>query len=74
MVVLSVQNALLLIGAWLVYHLIKALYNVSPLHPLQHIPGPKFAAASYLPEFYYDVIKYGRYTKEIQKMHEQYGQ
>lgn len=56
------------------YQLLKALYNLSPLHPLSHIPGPKLAAATYLHEFYYDVIKFGCYTKEIGTMHDRYGE
>ena len=71
--ILSVRNALALAALWLAYHVLKALYNISPLHPLHNIPGPKLAAATYLPEFYYDVIKYGCYTKEISKMHEKHG-
>ncbi|GAB1194348.1 hypothetical protein APSETT444_003593 [Aspergillus pseudonomiae] len=31
------------------------------------------AAATYLPEFYYDIIKFGQYTKKIQQFHEIYG-
>lgn len=72
--ILSVRNVLALAGLWLVYELVKALYNVSPLHPLNRIPGPKLAAATYWPEFYYDVVKFGCYTKEIRKMHEKYGE
>ncbi|KAI1208578.1 cytochrome P450 [Annulohypoxylon truncatum] len=60
-------------GVWIIYQLCNILYNISPLHPLSHIPGPWLARATYLPEFYYDLIKYGRYTKQIQKMHEKYG-
>ncbi|KAI1047244.1 hypothetical protein LB505_013304 [Fusarium chuoi] len=44
------------LSAWLAFKVLQALYNVSPLHPLSKIPGPKLAAATYLPEFYYDVI------------------
>lgn len=58
---------------WLGYQLIKVLYNISPFHPLSSIPGPRLAAASYLPEFYYDVILRGSYTTEIRKMHNLYG-
>lgn len=43
------------------------------LHPLSHIPGPKLAAATYILEFYHDVIRIGRYTKRIEQMHEEYG-
>ncbi|KAI1440492.1 cytochrome P450 [Annulohypoxylon stygium] len=58
---------------WVVYKLLEMVYNLSPLHPLSHIPGPWLARGTYLPEFYYDLIKYGKYTKQIQKMHEKYG-
>ncbi|TDZ41567.1 Cyrochrome P450 monooxygenase [Colletotrichum trifolii] len=70
---LSARNVLGLIGLWLMYQVFKAIYNISPLHPLSHIPGPKLSAATYMPEFYYDVILFGRYTREIRRMHEQYG-
>lgn len=70
---LTAHNIGLLSLAWLAYHILKALYNVSPLHPLSHIPGPRLAAATYLPEFYYDVVKFGRYTGEIRDMHKAYG-
>lgn len=70
---LTTYNIGLVILIWLAYHILKALYNVSPFHPLSHIPGPRLAAASYLPEFYYDVIKFGRYTSEIRDMHKTYG-
>ncbi|KAJ0122769.1 trichodiene oxygenase [Diaporthe amygdali] len=62
-----------MVATWLGYRLLVMLYNVSPLHPLSPIPGPKMAAASYLPEFYYDVICLGRYTTKIREMHEKYG-
>lgn len=69
----TTRNALLLAGGWLSFKVLQALYNISPLHPLSHIPGPKFAAATYWPEFYYDVVQFGRYTGQIRKWHEQYG-
>ncbi|KAI1386875.1 cytochrome P450 [Hypoxylon trugodes] len=70
---LTVRNGLLLICGWLVFELARAAYNISPLHPLYRIPGPKLAAATYLPEFWYDCVKFGRYTRVIEKMHQQYG-
>lgn len=60
-------------ACWLLFKLVTALYNISPLHPLSHIPGPRLAAATYFPEFYWDVIKFGRYTSQIKAMHEAYG-
>lgn len=70
---LSFRNALVFAGLYLGYHVLKAIYNVSRLHPLSRIPGPKLAAATYWPEFYHDVVRFGCYTKEIAKMHEEYG-
>lgn len=45
------------------------------LSPLAKFPGPKIAALTSLYEFYYDCVKDGggRYYKEIERMHEQYG-
>lgn len=42
--------------------------------PIAKFPGPKLAAVTLWYEFYYDVIKNGRYMWEIEKMHEKYGQ
>ena len=44
------------------------------LHPSSSIPGPRLAAATYLPEFWHDVVMGGRYTYRIREMHEKYGQ
>jgi hypothetical protein len=71
--ILSTRNVLALVGVWVVYKVLQALYNISPLHPLSGIPGPKLAAASYAVEFWYDVVRFGCYTKEIRKMHVKYG-
>jgi hypothetical protein len=43
------------------------------MRPLSKIPGPKLAAATFLPEFYYDLILCGRYTRKIDEWHNQYG-
>ncbi|KAI1094246.1 cytochrome P450 [Rostrohypoxylon terebratum] len=70
---LTVRNALILVCGWVVYQLLWVLWNVSPFHPLYRIPGPKLAAATYLPEYWYDFVRHGRYTVKIGKMHEIYG-
>jgi hypothetical protein len=70
----TASNALLLAGGWLSYKVLQAVYNISPFHPLNHIPGPKLAAATYAPEFYYDVILNGRYTRQIGEWHKQFGE
>ena len=53
----------------LVYGAFYRLY----LSPLAKFPGPKLAALTLWYEFYYDVIKGGKYTWVIAKMHERYG-
>ncbi|KAJ5578592.1 uncharacterized protein N7459_007556 [Penicillium hispanicum] len=62
-----------LIGLWAVYRVARALYNISPLHPLSKFPGPKLAAATFLYEGWFDLIRGGRYTHEIKRLHETYG-
>ncbi|KAJ4305631.1 hypothetical protein N0V90_001162 [Kalmusia sp. IMI 367209] len=60
-------------GGFAAYHVVRLLYNVY-FHPLSHIiPGPWLSRGSYFPEFYYDVIRSGRYTRKIREMHEKYG-
>ncbi|KAF1835134.1 benzoate 4-monooxygenase cytochrome P450 [Decorospora gaudefroyi] len=54
------------------YWLGKAIYNLY-FHPLAKFPGPRWAAASYLAEFYYDVLCGGQYFKKVIQMHERYG-
>ncbi|KAG7006351.1 hypothetical protein G7Y79_00015g039410 [Physcia stellaris] len=41
--------------------------------PLSKFPGPKLAAATYLYEGYYDVVKRGKYTFKIRDLHAKYG-
>jgi len=43
-------------------------------HPLAGFPGPRLAAATFLYEFYYDVVKSGMYIWEIERMHQKYGE
>lgn len=70
---LTTANILNLAALWVLYRLGLALYNISWFHPLYHFPGPKFAAMSFLCEFYYDVVLSGRYTRRIEQMHQKYG-
>ncbi|KAL6921196.1 hypothetical protein ACHAPO_006104 [Fusarium lateritium] len=69
----SFKSVITLVGVWFFYHVLVALYNISPFHPLSRFPGPKVAAASYLYEAYYDWWRVGRYGKVIRDMHERYG-
>jgi hypothetical protein len=67
------QSALVGVATWLLYVVLRTAWNLSPYHPLAHIPGPRLAAATYLPEFFHDTVKFGRYTRQITRMHEKYG-
>ncbi|KAF2029215.1 cytochrome P450 [Setomelanomma holmii] len=58
--------------AVVVYCLSRAVHNLC-FHSLAGFPGPWWAAASYWVEFYYDVIKGGRYFSVIAQMHDKYG-
>ncbi|KAJ6019622.1 hypothetical protein N7522_001689 [Penicillium canescens] len=51
---------------------LRTVYHLY-FHPLSKFPGPKIAAATFLYEFYYDIIKSGMYIWEIERMHEKYG-
>ncbi|RAH47920.1 cytochrome P450 [Aspergillus brunneoviolaceus CBS 621.78] len=50
----------------------KYLYRLY-FHPLRSVPGPKLAAMTHLHEFYYDVVRGGKFIWEVKRMHEKYG-
>jgi hypothetical protein len=58
--------------AFLLYRVFKAIYNVY-FHPLAKFPGPKFAAATHLFEFYWSIVRDGELIWEIERLHKQYG-
>ncbi|KAF4544715.1 Cytochrome p450 [Lasiodiplodia theobromae] len=58
-----------LLVAYLAYGAVYRLY----LSPIAHFPGPRLAALTFWYEFYYDVVRSGRYTWRIAEMHAQYG-
>lgn len=72
MVLLSAANVDLVGYALIVYVILLYFYRAF-LDPLSRFPGSKLAAATLWYEFYYDVVKKGRYTWEIARMHEKYG-
>lgn len=61
-------------ATWTIYHSAKLIYNLF-FHPLRHILGPWLSEGTsiYLPELYFDLVRSGPYTRQIQKMHEKYG-
>lgn len=65
------------LAVWCIHSLVcyltlRTIYRLY-FHPLRKIPGPRLAAATHLVEFYYDVVKGGKYIWEVEKMHEIYG-
>lgn len=66
---LSLPTALAFATLFLAAGAIYRLY----FSPLAKFPGPKLAALTLWYEFYYDVIRRGKFTWEIQRMHEKYG-
>ncbi len=60
---------LIVFALYLVGLVIYRLY----LSPIAKFPGPKLAAATYLYEGYYDVVKRGKYTFKIRDLHSEYG-
>lgn len=72
-VILSLQGlGLGLVCLLAVYVVVLIIYRLY-FSPLAKFPGPKVAAATLWYEFYYDVVKRGRYTWKIAELHAQYG-
>lgn len=56
----------------IIYIFLLLIYRVY-FSPLSRFPGPRLAAATLWYEFYFDVVKRGRFAWEIKRMHELYG-
>lgn len=64
--------SLAILGSYGICLVIYRLY----FHPLSHFPGPKWAAATYWYESYFDMFSgpyTGRYVWKIEALHQQYG-
>lgn len=59
-------------GLYILKLIFTAIYNVW-FHPLARFPGPRIAVIGPWYEFYYDVVKDGRYLWQIEEMHKKYG-
>ncbi|KAL9000687.1 MAG: hypothetical protein Q9169_000723 [Polycauliona sp. 2 TL-2023] len=62
----------LILGALAAHVAARVFYRLY-FSPLASFPGPKLTASTYWVEFYYDLIKGGRFQRQIARMHEQYG-
>lgn len=54
---------------WAAYTVIYRLF----FHPLARVPGPKFAAATWLYQTYFSFVGGSRYYIQIEKLHQIYG-
>lgn len=68
----SLRTAVAVIGISILYLLILVIRRLF-FAPIAGFPGPRLAAVTSWYEFYYDVVKHGKYLFEIEKMHEKYG-
>ncbi|KAF9889352.1 hypothetical protein FE257_007462 [Aspergillus nanangensis] len=69
---MDISTLLSVVSCIAVYLLTKPIYRLY-FHPLRKIPGPKLTAATFLYEFYYDVILGGQFIFQVEKMHQKYG-
>lgn len=73
--ILDQRSVILAVAVFIVFILYLiglALYRLY-LSAIAKFPGPKLAAATYLYEGYYDVVKRGKYTFKIRDLHAEYG-
>lgn len=52
--------------------IVRAIYRIT-LHPLAKVPGPKLAGLSSLYGAYFDFPVTTSYTRQIMKLHDEYG-
>jgi hypothetical protein len=57
----------------LLYALGLVVYRLY-LHPLAKFPGPKIAAVTSFYEGYFEIVLKGQYSKQIAKLHDEYGE
>jgi len=60
------------LGAWILGLATLAVYRLY-LSPLSKFPGPNLAALSKWYEAYYELVRIGKFSREIDRMHDVYG-
>ncbi|KAI4248152.1 MAG: hypothetical protein L6R40_001241 [Gallowayella cf. fulva] len=73
MLLLCLQESLVLLIILCLVYVIALVVHRLFFSPLAKFPGPKLAAATLWYEYYYDVVKRGRYTWKIAELHDRYG-
>lgn len=72
----SFSPVLLILSSIIAALILRQLYTITYrlyFSPINHIPGPKLAAATIWYQFYFDVVKRGRLLWEIERLHKVYG-
>ncbi|KAF3937387.1 hypothetical protein ABW19_dt0206038 [Dactylella cylindrospora] len=60
-------------AAFVVFWISRALYRLSPFHPLAKVPGPRIVAVTTWYEFWKNVVQDGQFIYKIIEWHEKYG-
>ncbi len=66
------RPTLVVAAVFLLYVFALSVYRLY-FSPIAKFPGRRLAAVTLWYEFYYQVIKGGRYVWEVEKMHQEYG-
>ena len=61
-----------LLGIGSIWRAFLAVYRLC-FHPLARFPGPKLAGLSKWYEFYYEIVRKGQFTLQIDELHRKYG-
>ncbi|KAL6714746.1 hypothetical protein ACLMJK_008171 [Lecanora helva] len=69
----SIMRALLYGASLTLLYTLYGIYYRLYLSPLSKYPGPKLAALTSWYEFYFDIVQYGRFPWEVQRLHDIYG-